>query len=152
MHAMMGGKDLEAEIHPLKNEDKRLQENLGSQTTKEDNLKGLPRQPGLSGCRTVAFFLSLFVCLFVVFVVSFIIPCPDRPASQGTWRVYYNAAGVPGSGRRGALKSRVACKQESARSGCQSRVQVFLGTVRPVEQPLGKRGARPWQRGGLLSF
>ncbi|XP_006942582.1 protein FAM234A [Felis catus] len=89
---MMGGKDLEAEIHPLKNEDKRLQENLGSQTTKEDNLKGLPRQPGLSGCRTVAFFLSLFVCLFVVFVVSFIIPCPDRPASQGTWRVYYNAA------------------------------------------------------------
>ncbi|XP_042828212.1 protein FAM234A [Panthera tigris] len=89
---MMGSKDLEAEIHPLKNEDKRLQENLGSQTTKEDNLKGLPRQPGLSGCRTVAFFLSLFVCLFVVFVVSFIIPCPDRPASQGTWRVYYNAA------------------------------------------------------------
>ncbi|XP_042778692.1 protein FAM234A [Panthera leo] len=89
---MMGSKDSEAEIHPLKNEDKRLQENLGSQTTKEDNLKGLPRQPGLSGCRTVAFFLSLFVCLFVVFVVSFIIPCPDRPASQGTWRVYYNAA------------------------------------------------------------
>ncbi|XP_046953906.1 protein FAM234A [Lynx rufus] len=89
---MMGSKDLEAEIHPLKNEDKRLQENLGSQTTKEDNLKGLPRQPGLSGCRTVAFFLSLFVCLFVVFVVSFIIPCPDRPTSQGTWRVYYNAA------------------------------------------------------------
>ncbi|XP_019292835.1 protein FAM234A [Panthera pardus] len=89
---MMGSKDLEAEIHPLKNEDKRLQENLGSQTTKEDNLKGLPRQPGLSGCRTVAFFLSLFVCLFVVFVVSFVIPCPDRPASQGTWRVYYNAA------------------------------------------------------------
>lgn len=89
---MMGSKDLEAEIHPLKNEDKRLQENLGSQTTKEDNLKGLPRQPRLSGCRTVAFFLSLFVCLLVVFVVSFIIPCPDRPASQGTWRVYYNAA------------------------------------------------------------
>ncbi|XP_060503903.2 protein FAM234A [Panthera onca] len=89
---MMGSKDLEAEIHPLKNEDKSLQENLGSQTTKEDNLKGLPRQPGLSGCRTVAFFLSLFVCLSVVFAVSFIIPCPDRPASQGTWRVYYNAA------------------------------------------------------------
>ncbi|XP_077618846.1 protein FAM234A [Crocuta crocuta] len=87
----MDSKDLEAEIHPLKSEDKKLQENLGNQANK-DNLKGSPRHPRLSRCRTVAFFLSLFVCLFVVFVVSFIIPCPDRPASQGAWRIHYNAA------------------------------------------------------------
>ncbi|XP_035939424.1 protein FAM234A isoform X4 [Halichoerus grypus] len=89
---MMDSKDLEAEIHPLKNEDKKLQENLGNQAKAEDSLKGSPWQPHLSRCRTVAFFLSLFVCLFVVFVVSFIIPCPDRPASQGVWRIDYNAA------------------------------------------------------------
>lgn len=29
-------------------------------------------------------------------VVSFIIPCPDRMASQGVWRIDYNAAGVGG--------------------------------------------------------
>ncbi|XP_021553798.1 protein FAM234A isoform X1 [Neomonachus schauinslandi] len=89
---MMDSKDLEAEIHPLKNEDKKLQENLGNQAKTEDSLKGSPWQPHLSRCRTVAFFLSLFVCLFVVFVVSFIIPCPDRPVSQGVWRIDYNAA------------------------------------------------------------
>ncbi|XP_029804805.1 protein FAM234A [Suricata suricatta] len=89
---MMDSKDLEAEIHPLKNEDKKLQENLGNQAKQEDNLKSSPGQPRLSRCRTVAFFLSLFLCLFVVFVVSFIIPCPDRPASQGAWSIHYNAA------------------------------------------------------------
>ncbi|XP_045640449.1 protein FAM234A isoform X1 [Ursus americanus] len=89
---MMDSKDLEAEIHPLKNEDKKLQENPGNPTKTEDSLKGAPWQPRLSRCRTVAFFLSLFVCLFVVFVVSFIIPCPDRPVSQGVWRTDYSAA------------------------------------------------------------
>ncbi|XP_062955837.1 protein FAM234A-like isoform X2 [Cynocephalus volans] len=88
----MDNKDLEAEIHPLKNEDRKSQENLGNQSKNEDNLKSMPPQSRLSRCRTVAFFLSLFICLFVVFVVSFIIPCPDRPVSQGMWRVDYNAA------------------------------------------------------------
>lgn len=89
---MMDSKDIDAEIHPLKNEDKKLPENLGSQAKKEESLKASPRQPRLSRCRTVAFFLSLFLCLFVVFVVSFVIPCPDRPASQGEWRIHYNEA------------------------------------------------------------
>lgn len=95
MHVMTDSKDLEAEIHPLKNEDKKLQENPGKPANTGDGLKGLPRQPRVSRCRTVAFFLSLFFCLFVVFVVSFIIPCPDRPVSQGVWRTDYSAAGVP---------------------------------------------------------
>ncbi|XP_006894924.1 PREDICTED: protein ITFG3 [Elephantulus edwardii] len=83
---MMDNKDLEAEIHPLKNEDRKPQESQG------DPCKSPPPQSRLSRCRSVAFFLSLFICLFVVFVVSFIIPCPDRPASQRTWRIDYNTA------------------------------------------------------------
>ncbi|XP_051023682.1 protein FAM234A [Acomys russatus] len=88
----MANKDLEAEIHPLKNEDSKSQENLGNQSKNEDNLKSKPLQTRLSRCRTVAFFLSLFVCLFVVFIVSFIIPCPERPLSQATWRLDYSTA------------------------------------------------------------
>ncbi|XP_003478456.1 protein FAM234A [Cavia porcellus] len=89
---MMENKDLEAEIHPLKNEDRKSQENLGNRLKNEDNLKSAAAQSRLSRCRTVAFFLSLFICLLVVFVVSFIIPCPDRPMSQSMWRIDYNAA------------------------------------------------------------
>lgn len=92
---MTDNKDLEAEIHPLKNEDRKSQENLGNQSKNEENLKSKPLQSRLSRCRTVAFFLSLFICFFVVFVISFIIPCPDRPSSQGTWRLDYNSAGEP---------------------------------------------------------
>lgn len=90
---MMESKDLEAEIHPLKNEDGKLQENLENPAKKEDHLKSTPVRSRLSGCRTAVFFLSLFICLLVVFVISFIIPCPDRPASQ-TWRLDYNTAGT----------------------------------------------------------
>ncbi|XP_054570536.1 protein FAM234A isoform X2 [Eptesicus fuscus] len=89
----MDSKDLEAEIHPLKNEDGKLQENLGDQLKKGDNLKSTPPQSRFSRCRTVALFLSLFVCLLVVFVISFIIPCPERPVSEGMWRIDYNSAG-----------------------------------------------------------
>lgn len=88
----MDSKDLEAEIHPLKNEEGKLQENLGDPLTKEDNLKSAPPQSRLSRCRTAALFLSLFACLLVVFVISFIIPCPERPVSEDTWRVNYNTA------------------------------------------------------------
>lgn len=89
----MDDKDLEAEIHPLKNEDKKSQENLGNLPKTEDNLKNKPVPSRLSRCRTVAFFLSLFICLFVVFVLSFIVPCPDRPSSEDKWRLNYDSAG-----------------------------------------------------------
>ncbi|XP_066545310.1 protein FAM234A [Amia ocellicauda] len=39
----------------------------------------------LSRWRTAAFFLSLFLCLTIVFAFSFIIPCPVRPVSLRTW-------------------------------------------------------------------
>ncbi|XP_006873889.1 PREDICTED: protein ITFG3 [Chrysochloris asiatica] len=89
---MVDNKDLEAEIHPLKNDDRQSQENLQSRSDKEDPCKSPPPRSRLSRCRTVAFFVSLFICLLVVFVVSFIVPCPDRPASQRTWRIDYNTA------------------------------------------------------------
>lgn len=89
---IMDNKDLEAEIHPLKNEDKNAQENPGKRVKNGEDLRSSPAQSRLSRCRAAAFFLSLFLCLFVVFVVSFIIPCPDRPVSQRMWRVDYNAA------------------------------------------------------------
>lgn len=97
---MTDSKDLEAEIHPLKSENRKVPENTGGPAGKEP--RGTPApQTRLSRCRTAAFFLSLFACLLVVFVVSFIIPCPDRPASQGVWRIDYNAAGVGGGGAKG---------------------------------------------------
>uniref|UniRef100_A0A8C5LBK9 Family with sequence similarity 234, member A n=1 Tax=Jaculus jaculus TaxID=51337 RepID=A0A8C5LBK9_JACJA len=88
----MMDKDLEAEIHPLKHEGRKSQENLGNTLKSEDNLKIKPPPSRLSRCRTVAFFLSLFICLFVVFIVSFIIPCPDQSLSQRMWRIHYNAS------------------------------------------------------------
>lgn len=88
---MTDHKDLEAEIHPLKNDDRKSQDSPGNPAPKEPNPK--PAAPaGLSRCRTVAFFLSLFAFLLAVFVVSFVIPCPDRLASGTTWSVSYNAA------------------------------------------------------------
>ena len=97
---MTDGKDLEAEIHPLKSENRKVPENAGGPAGKEPRKTPAP-QTRLSRCRTAAFFLSLFACLLVVFVVSFIIPCPDRPASQGVWRIDYIAAGVGGGGTEG---------------------------------------------------
>lgn len=88
----MDSKDLEAEIHPLKNEDGKLQENQENLAKKDDNLKSTPVQSRLSRCRTAVFFLSLFICLLVVFIISFIIPCPEQPASQATWRINFNTS------------------------------------------------------------
>ncbi|XP_058536409.1 protein FAM234A isoform X2 [Ochotona princeps] len=88
----MDNKDLEAESHPLKSEDRKSKQSPGNRVKAEDRLPRSPAQSRLSRCRAVAFFLSLFLCLFVVFVVSFIIPCPDRPVSKRMWRLDYNAA------------------------------------------------------------
>lgn len=47
----------------------------------------------LSHWRTAAFFLSLFLCLTIVFAFSFIIPCPVRPQYLSTWnRTFPQAA------------------------------------------------------------
>lgn len=89
---MMENKDLEAEIHPLKNEDKKLQGTLGTQMGKEEPPKVSSQLSRLSRCRRVVFFLSLFICLFTVFVISFIVPCPEWSVAQGMWRINFSQA------------------------------------------------------------
>ncbi|MEQ2167922.1 hypothetical protein GOODEAATRI_009033 [Goodea atripinnis] len=42
--------------------------------------------------RTAVFFLSLFLCLTVVFAFSFIIPCPERPQYNVTWNRHFAEA------------------------------------------------------------
>uniref|UniRef100_A0A8D0GRC9 FAM234A/B beta-propeller domain-containing protein n=1 Tax=Sphenodon punctatus TaxID=8508 RepID=A0A8D0GRC9_SPHPU len=87
---MMENKDLEAEIHPLKNEDGKTQERQKNCAAKADACKKPTQLSQLSRWRTAAFFLSLFLCLIVVFAFSFIIPCPVRPISQRTWYRRYD--------------------------------------------------------------
>lgn len=87
----MDNKDSEAEIHPLKTEDVKAQENHENFVERRIiKSSGLSR---LSRWRTAAFFISLFLCLIIVFAFSFIIPCPERPVSERTWFQYYNNAG-----------------------------------------------------------
>uniref|UniRef100_A0A7N4V7V5 Family with sequence similarity 234 member A n=1 Tax=Sarcophilus harrisii TaxID=9305 RepID=A0A7N4V7V5_SARHA len=85
-------KELEAEIHPLKADERKSQGNLESGIEKDGSFKKTSRHSRFAQCRTVIFFFSLFICLFVVFIISFIIPCPDKSISQKMWRINYNAA------------------------------------------------------------
>ncbi|NXE65569.1 F234A protein, partial [Calcarius ornatus] len=87
---VMDNKDSEAEIHPLKTEDVKAQENHEHYVERRIiKSSGLSR---LSRWRTAAFFISLFLCLIIVFAFSFIIPCPERPLSERTWFQYFNNA------------------------------------------------------------
>ncbi|KFV81156.1 Protein ITFG3, partial [Struthio camelus australis] len=89
---VMDNKDSETEIHPLKNEDVKVQENHENSVERRVGNKQSSRLSRLSRWRTAAFFISLFLCLTVVFAFSFIIPCPERPVSERTWfRNYDNA-------------------------------------------------------------
>ncbi|NWH63887.1 F234A protein, partial [Geococcyx californianus] len=88
----MDNKDSEAEIHPLKTEDVKAQENHENFVERRIINKQSSRLSRLSRWRTAAFFISLFLCLIIVFAFSFIIPCPERPVSERTWfRNYDNA-------------------------------------------------------------
>ncbi|XP_038156869.1 protein FAM234A [Cyprinodon tularosa] len=46
----------------------------------------------MTHCRTGVFFLSLFLCLTVVFAFSFIIPCPERPQYNISWSRNFSEA------------------------------------------------------------
>ncbi|KFP71831.1 Protein ITFG3, partial [Acanthisitta chloris] len=86
---VMDNKDSEAEIHPLKTEDVKAQEIHENSVERRILSKQSSR---LSRWRTAAFFISLFLCLIIVFAFSFIIPCPERPVSERTWFRHYNDA------------------------------------------------------------
>ncbi|XP_017922998.1 protein FAM234A [Manacus vitellinus] len=88
----MDNKDSEAEIHPLKTEDAKAQENHENSVERRIISKQTAGLSRLSRWRTAAFFVSLFLCLVIVFAFSFIIPCPERPVSEKTWFQNYNNA------------------------------------------------------------
>ncbi|NXF12783.1 F234A protein, partial [Smithornis capensis] len=88
----MDNKDSEAEIHPLKTEDVKAQEKQENSVERRIISKQPPGLSRLSRWRTAAFFVSLFLCLIIVFAFSFIIPCPERPVSEKTWFWNYNNA------------------------------------------------------------
>lgn len=94
---MTANKDLQTEIHPLKNDETESQHaNEASDKPKVTKRKKLTKFGQLSKWRTAAFFLVLFLCLVVVFAFSFIIPCPVRPSSQREWTTTFeNAATYP---------------------------------------------------------
>ncbi|XP_061329341.1 protein FAM234A [Pezoporus flaviventris] len=89
---MMDNKDSEAEIHPLKTEDVKVQENHENSVERRIVNKQSSQLSQLSRWRTAAFFISLFLCLIIVFAFSFIIPCPERPVSERTWFRNYSHA------------------------------------------------------------
>ncbi|XP_041073723.1 protein FAM234A isoform X2 [Polyodon spathula] len=82
---MTDNKEQDTEIHPLKSEEGV---SPASPAKKGVCVGGLGLSH-LSSWRTAAFFLSLFLCLTIVFAFSFIIPCPVRPVSQHTWSNTY---------------------------------------------------------------
>uniref|UniRef100_A0A8C2U129 Family with sequence similarity 234 member A n=1 Tax=Coturnix japonica TaxID=93934 RepID=A0A8C2U129_COTJA len=88
----MDNKDSEAEIHPLKTEDVKAQENHENSVERRIIIKPSSQLSRLSRWRTAAFFVSLFLCLIIVFAFSFIIPCPERPVSERTWLRNYDSA------------------------------------------------------------
>ncbi|GCB64671.1 hypothetical protein scyTo_0014801 [Scyliorhinus torazame] len=94
---MTENKDLEGEIHPLKNDEGRNQEtNEVFSVNKESIIRKHTKFGQLSPWRTAAFFCALFLCLIVVFAFSFIIPCPVRPESQRAWnRTYEDVVSYP---------------------------------------------------------
>ncbi|KAG7336445.1 hypothetical protein KOW79_001138 [Hemibagrus wyckioides] len=83
---MSDSADHTMEAEPLKNH----QEEMGG-----PNGRGCTGKVGvskLSGWRTAAFLLSMFICLGVVFAFSFILPCPVRPQYEPTWNLTVPAA------------------------------------------------------------
>ncbi|XP_066539067.1 protein FAM234A isoform X2 [Hoplias malabaricus] len=82
--------DRPAEAEPLKGD----QDDGGEGVCKDQSRScGKLKVNKLSGWRTAAFLLSLFICLSVVFAFSFILPCPARPQYKHTWnRTLPNAA------------------------------------------------------------
>ncbi|XP_048349162.1 protein FAM234A isoform X2 [Sphaerodactylus townsendi] len=89
---MEGRKELEAEIRPLKKEEEGGAAAAAAAVGGERAGPAKKAAGRLSRWRTAAFFLSLFLCLAVVFAFSFIIPCPVRPVSQRTWNAAFAGA------------------------------------------------------------
>ncbi|CAN9508538.1 unnamed protein product [Ophioblennius macclurei] len=64
----------------------------GMELKKKKSCKEILGLSKLTHWRTAVFFLSLFLCLTVVFAFSFIIPCPVRPQYLVTWNRSFSEA------------------------------------------------------------
>ncbi|XP_006637393.2 protein FAM234A [Lepisosteus oculatus] len=80
-----------AEAQPLKAEER---EGPPAPQKKQGGCRAGSGLSRLSHWRTAAFFLSLFLCLAIVFAFSFIIPCPVRAVSLRTWNRTFADAGA----------------------------------------------------------
>lgn len=82
-----------AEVDPLKRgEDGN--ETPSATELKKKSCKDMLGFAKLTHWRTAVFFLSLFLCLTIVFAFSFIIPCPVRPQYLVSWYRTFPEAGV----------------------------------------------------------
>lgn len=85
----MENSDHATEGDPLKTEDGVEAGRAASQTEQKKSCKDLHFSK-LTHWRTAVFFLSLFLCLAVVFAFSFVIPCPERPQYLTSWNRTFN--------------------------------------------------------------
>ncbi|XP_054609548.1 protein FAM234A [Dunckerocampus dactyliophorus] len=85
--------DCPTEGDPLKRGEDGVE--MGSAPPETELKRGCKEVLGLSKLtqwRTAVFFLSLFLCLTVVFAFSFIIPCPVRPQYLASWNRTFSDA------------------------------------------------------------
>ncbi|KAM3859720.1 protein FAM234A [Diretmus argenteus] len=91
----MEATDRATEADPLKNGEGGAETGTALSVTelKKNSCKEGLGFAKLSHWRTAVFFLSLFICLTIVFAFSFIIPCPVRPQYLSAWnRTFPQAA------------------------------------------------------------
>lgn len=82
-----------AEVDPLKRAEDGG-EMPPSTALKKKSCKEVLGFAKLTHWRTAVFFLSLFLCLTIVFAFSFIIPCPVRPQYLISWNRTFPEAGL----------------------------------------------------------
>ncbi|KAM6951367.1 protein FAM234A [Aplochiton taeniatus] len=87
--------DHATEVDPLRRRGEEEARTVTEPATVESKKKSYGAVLGLaklSHWRTAAFFLSLFLCLTIVFAFSFIIPCPVRPQYLSAWNRTFHQA------------------------------------------------------------
>ncbi|XP_028264598.1 protein FAM234A [Parambassis ranga] len=75
-----------AEADPLKRGEDGADTGTATELKKKKSCKEGLGFAKMTHWRTAVFFLSLFLCLTIVFAFSFIIPCPVRPQYHVTWK------------------------------------------------------------------
>lgn len=104
-----------AEVDPLKRaEDEN--EMPSSTQLKKKSCKEVLGFAKLTHWRTAVFFLSLFLCLTIVFAFSFIIPCPVRPQYLISWNRTFPEAGVHKFSLVGWVQNCARCVKTTASS------------------------------------